>query len=129
MRRLRQIHCGAAWPPPVLVAIFVFVYVVFNAGIWLLGRTSTNLHEAISEMSEFPQFFAVMIGAAAALHVLCRLVRFHPALNLRYASWLALSPWTAARPLPIGPIHPVWQDAAVLAILAALARWQAHIDP
>jgi hypothetical protein len=80
-------------------------------------------------MPEVGSTLAMIIGSAAALHALCRLARFHPACNTAYASWLALSPWTAAKPLPLGPIHPVWQDAAVIAILAAFARWNAHINP
>jgi hypothetical protein len=31
--------------------------------------------------------------------------------------------------LPLAPIHPVWQDAAFLAILVVLARWVAHATP
>ena len=122
MKRLRQFHCNAAWPPPVRVSIFAFVFLVFVIGIWLIGCDVPNFSEA----ADNAPFFTAAIGAAAALHALCRLGLFHPVCNLRYSSWLALSPWTAAKPLPLGPIHPVWQDAAVL---AALARWPAHIDP
>jgi hypothetical protein len=55
--------------------------------------------------------------------------RFHPACNRAYAAWLKLTPWTAAKPLPLGPIHPVWQDAAVIGLLSAIAHWHAHTDP
>jgi hypothetical protein len=80
-------------------------------------------------MPETAYTFALIIGSAAVLHALYRLVRFHPACNSPYASWLALSPWTATKPLPLGPIYPVWQDAAVIAILGVLARWHTHINP
>src|SRR4029434_5072207 len=38
-------------------------------------------------------------------------------------------PWTAANPLPLGPVHLVWQDAAVLGVLAAVAKWHAQANP
>jgi hypothetical protein len=127
MKRLLQFHCAAAWPPFLLVAIFACVYVAFNIGIWFIWRDMT--YAANYRVSQDAQAFAIIIGAAASLHALCRLARFHPVCNFSYASWLALSPWTATKPLPLGPIHPVWQDIAVIAILVALARWHAHIDP
>jgi hypothetical protein len=71
----------------------------------------------------------MILGAAAVIYALYRLVRFHPACNRPYAAWLRLSPWTSARPLPLGPVHPAWQDAVVIGVLTAMAQWLAHADP
>src|ERR1035437_5391967 len=72
---------------------------------------------------------AVILGTASAFYALYRLWRFHPACNSRCAASLKTSPWTPHKPLPLGSVHPVWQDAVVLGVLAAFARWHAHVDP
>jgi hypothetical protein len=38
--------------------------------------------------------------------------------------WLRLTPWTHKKPLPLGPVHPVWQDVVVIGALTAIARWR-----
>ncbi|HZK80900.1 MAG TPA: hypothetical protein VFC46_07530 [Humisphaera sp.] len=50
-----------------------------------------------------------------------RALRFHPAINNPYRNWLMSTPWTAAMPLPLGPITLAWQDALLLALAAPLA--------
>jgi hypothetical protein len=44
-------------------------------------------------------------------------------------TWLRSSPWTATKPLPLGPVHVVWQDTVVLGVLAAVAKWHARANP
>jgi hypothetical protein len=70
-----------------------------------------------------------ILYVAAALYAVYRLVRFHPACNQAYAAWLKLTPWTAGKPLPLGPVHPVWQDTVVLAVLGVLAAWRGQAEP
>ena len=72
---------------------------------------------------------AGILGTAAGFYALYRLWRFHPACNLAYAAWLKTSPWTPHKPLPLGPVHPVWQDAVVLGVMTVFAQWYAHVDP
>jgi hypothetical protein len=130
MKPLRQFHCSAAWPPRWLAAMFFAVYLIFVLGIWLISRSLPPFQaQEVLHSEDNAPFFSIAIATAAVFHVVARFFRFHPACGPRYASWLALSPWTSAKPLPLGPLHPVWQDAAVLAVLAALAQWHAHVDP
>jgi hypothetical protein len=44
---------------------------------------------------------------------------FHPVENRAYGRWLKLSPWRHPDPLPLGPLHLVWQDALIVALLTA----------
>src|SRR5262249_55837152 len=81
------------------------------------------------DIPEFVGLRAVEFGAAALVYAVFRLLRFHPACNPAYSAWLEMSPWTAAKPLPVGPVHLVWQDAVVVGSLAALTHWHALGDP
>jgi hypothetical protein len=54
----------------------------------------------------------IPVGYAALRPVL-----FHPAFRPGYTDWLARTPWTPDSPLPFGPVHFVWQDVVVIALL------------
>jgi hypothetical protein len=49
-----------------------------------------------------------------------RVLAFHPLYRTSYRRWLELTPWTSDKPLPVGPIHVVPQDACVFAALLLL---------
>ncbi len=122
-------HSKAVWPPPMLVTLFVLIYLVLEGGMWFLEFHLPNGREVISDMPELAVLRAIILGAAGGCYALFRLGRFHPACQPGYAAWLKMSPWTSDRPLPLGPMHPVWQDFVVLGILTAVAKWYAHIWP
>ena len=46
-----------------------------------------------------------------------RVAAFHPVFRPKYRGWLEQTPWTSRKPLPLGPIHLVWQDVLVLGIV------------
>jgi len=50
-----------------------------------------------------------------------RVATSHPHYNNKYAAWLATSPWTYGKPLPLGPIRLVWEDLLVVAFLVIAA--------
>ena len=125
MNRRLPFHSNAVWPPALLVSVFAVFYGIIAAGLWLIRRTTPG----IEDTPEIIMIRDVILSAAAGLYALFRLWRFHPACNYAYRNWLKLSPWTAAKPLPLGPVHPVWQDAAVIGLLTAIAHWHAHADP
>jgi hypothetical protein len=50
-----------------------------------------------------------------------RVVRFHPAFQTDYRDWLRQTPWRVGRPLPLGPVHLVPQDAVILGGMVGLA--------
>jgi hypothetical protein len=60
---------------------------------------------------------AVALGAAA--YGVYRVLAFHPLFRPGYASWLAVTPWTSRKPLPVGPIHLVVQDLVLIALMMA----------
>jgi len=129
MKQRLPFHSNAVWPPLGIVAVFAMAYGMLDAGLWIIERAASNLKGEISSMPEIMNIRSVILGMAAGFYALYRLWRFHPACNLGYAAWLKSSPWTSAKPLPLGPVHLVWQDAVVIGVLACLARWHAHIGP
>jgi hypothetical protein len=51
-----------------------------------------------------------------------RIFTFHPAADADYRRWLELTPWTAEKPLPGGPLQLVPQDLLVVCVLTLLFR-------
>ena len=129
MRRWFSFHSNAVWPPPLLVGLFVILYGSVAACLWLIELAAPNMGNAMSDSEEILNMRTTILASAAGVYALYRLWRFHPACNQPYAAWLKLSPWTADKPLPLGPIHLVWQDALVVGALTALATWHARVNP
>ncbi len=130
MKRRFPFHSNTVWPPPVLIGLFIVIYILVSGCFWLVGRSVDDdiHHESMSNMPEVIGVRTFILGLAAAIYALFRLTRFHPAINRAYAGWLKLTPWTPGRPLPAGPVHLVWQDAAVVAVLTAVGLWN-HVNP
>jgi len=129
MKRRLPFHTNAVWPPLGWVVVFGLTYAMLDGGLWIIERSAPSLNGQLSGMPEITNIRAGILGVAAAFYALYRLWRFHPACNSGYAAWLKSSPWTPHQPLPLGPVHPIWQDAVVLGVLTALARWHARVAP
>jgi hypothetical protein len=94
------------------------------AGLWLLGWLPVGLLAglfwfAAGELppADVARPLIVTGGSVTVLYAALRAFQFHPAFRPGYANWLARAPWTPDRPLPFGPVHLVWQDAFVIAVL------------
>ena len=71
---------------------------------------------------------AVLI-AGLVLYGAFRAFAFHPAFRPGYRAWLETTPWTWRKPLPVGPVRPVWEDAAIISALAAPAWYFGEMNP
>lgn len=129
MKRPFPFHSNLVWPPPLLVGLFVLFYGIVTAGVWFLDFTFAQQGVRIFDTEDMVSVRKAILIGAAAIYALYRLWRFHPGLNQSYAAWLKASPWTSDRPLPCGPIHPVWQDAVPIGVLTAIALYHAHVNP
>jgi hypothetical protein len=129
MKRALPFHSNAVWPPVWVVVSFIVVYGLFNAVVWLIAAASRIAQADISDMKEMVAWRNGLLAIAAGGYALYRLGRFHPVCNRGYRAWLTLTPWTADKPLPLGPVHLVWQDAIVVGALTAIAGWHAHVNP
>jgi hypothetical protein len=127
MKKSIPFHSNLVWPPIWAVVVLAFGYGTIEAATWLIQYRYSGSRP--SDFEEIRHIRAAVLVGASVLYAIYRIWRFHPAFSPAYAAWLMLSPWTAEKPLPLGPIHPVWQDGIVLAALAGLARWRADIEP
>ena len=124
MKRSIPFHSNAVWPPPLLLGLFVILYGMIAVCLWLIELAVPSTGQTMSDMGEILNMRRGILLSAAGVYAVYRLWRFHPACNQAYAAWLKLSPWTAAKPFPMGPVNLVWQDAAVIGALTALAAGQ-----
>ena len=129
MKRALPFHSNAVWPPLWVVVTFIVVYSLFSATVWLIAVTSGYAQKDFSDLQEMVAWRYGILGMATGSYAVYRLARFHPFCNRGYRAWLTLTPWTAEKPLPLGPVHLVWQDAIVIGALTAIAGWHAHVNP
>jgi len=129
MKRPLPFHSNAVWPPAFPASCFLFLYGFLALSFWVIEALTPQADGSFSSREEFTNVWSSVLILAAGTYAVFRIWRFHPACNHAYAAWLKLSPWTAERPLPLGPVHPVWQDAVVAGVFAFLAFAHAHINP
>jgi hypothetical protein len=89
-------------------------------GDWLLHPVgnASQMHTILS-MVCLPRDLVVAAGMLA--YGIYRIMAFHPLYSPDYGKWLQQVPWTSRRPLPLGPLHPAWQDALMVLLGLALA--------
>jgi hypothetical protein len=111
------------WPPAVWLALAL----VLQFGVWTVAALSLGDGQIIWSrvVEDFSGIAPLVFLPAACAYGVYRIWAFHPVLRPGYRAWLTSTPWTAARPLPLGPVHLVPQDVLLLAITFALA-WPAH---
>jgi hypothetical protein len=96
-------------PDPVLVVFGVFYALagMFDGFAWLWGNLNVRIN---------PLYYQVPYGGVL-MYGAYRVFLFHPAYLPNYRSWLELTPWTRRMPLPGGPVHIVWEDAVIVAMV------------
>jgi len=110
---------------PSLLWVVTLAVLYVCAALWvpcLEWYYGVQLDEVRGQMS-----WPVLMGGTIA-YAFWRAIGFHPLFRPAYATWLAASPWTSRKPLPLGPIHLVLQDVLLLGAVAFLAwlngnRW------
>ncbi len=121
-RALRQ-----ALPPLGMVQYVVIITAGFYVGEWLIMATTTAYFGAWPEEWGQPRAYNMVIPLALFFQGCWRAAVINPALDKEYRDWLRSTPWTAARLLPLGPVHLVWQDALIVG--GASALWTLEGDP
>ncbi len=89
---------------------------------WKYPTVSQTLTELLAEhLAHGTLVGQRLIFLAAGLFGVYRGVIFHPYFRPDYREWLERTPWTWSMPLPLGPVHLVWEDAIVPVLLGLLA--------
>ena len=99
-------------PPWWAISSFLLIYLIAESlclyvGWWL---------DLPGDAKQFVETRWVVVGTGAVVFAMFR-VGFHPVHRPEYRAWLACTPWTAAKPLPLGPVHLIPQDGVILALL------------
>ena len=63
----------------------------------------------------------LLVYLSAIYYAVIRAYRFNPFYDTGYATWLRATPWTTQQPLPVLPLHPVWQDGIVMLLFVGVA--------
>lgn len=96
------------------LATFAVVYGL-AAGVALYDEHSIRL------LPETRKVTRAILGVASVVYALWRGTAFHPLSQPGYLAWLAATPWTSRKPLPLGPIHLVAQDVVIAGSVVLLA--------
>ena len=97
----------------VAVAIEMLIECCYLVVAWQFGV----LDEEVFRSLRFNWLLTCSVG-----YGVYRIVTFHPAADARYRHWLELTPWTADKPLPAGPLQLVPQDLVVIGALILMYR-------
>jgi hypothetical protein len=117
MRRFRMLL-----PPDwVLVFFGLSCFLALLPGI-LVGR---RVGAVPPDAARPPQ---LVIGASLLLYGVYRVISFHPAYRKNYRQWLERTPWQWPRPLPVGPVQIVWEDAVIVGGLGCVVAAVAHFS-
>jgi hypothetical protein len=111
IRWLRGLLPGLGVP----IAFAVLCGGAFAATLLLEWRMGARLPELRIRVSR-PLLLFATFGYAA-----WRVLAFHPYYHASYRSWLAATPWTSQKPLPLGPIHLDPRDVLVVGVITMLA--------
>jgi hypothetical protein len=97
------------------LVVALTVFLLFEAlQRYLERRWPIGIHAAFRPSAVILFIFAVQYGIS-------RVTALHPVFQAGYLAWLNTTPWTSRKPLPLGPVHLVWEDALILGPLALLS--------
>lgn len=76
-----------------------------------------------------PGAYNMLLLMGLACVSMWRASAFNPALDSRYRTWLRSTPWTAGKPLPMGPVHLMWQDALLVGLVGLAWTMPPDVTP
>jgi hypothetical protein len=126
MNRWPRLPLIPFWTVPAFIVTYVFVesLVPIMVTVSLLrypDMTPTVLELLWEDALTGSEVGMGAICLAAAAYGLYRVWGYHPYLRPDYKEWLERTPWVQPLPLPLGPLHLVWEDAIVMVLLGLLS--------
>jgi hypothetical protein len=103
------------WPSCTALTVVLTLHTAVVCAILLLSSSRQDAD------ATFAGTGPIVLLLAAAAFGMRRIRTFHPALQPEYRFWLWMTPWTPAKALPLGPVHLVGADVALLATGVAAA--------
>lgn len=110
-----------SWPPLGWIAGFFVLYAAMFAILqWLEWRVAGPLLDDAGRPL-LRQICGGMLLIGAVAFACWRALAYHPVSSHAYRQWLAATPWTSKKPLPLGPVHLVPQDLLLMGIVTFIA--------
>lgn len=116
MIRWMRIVLPPGWTIGAILGLYATVEGLRAAIGWALRRCAAE--PIMPPKLEKAGIMVVFIGVAC--YGVYRATAFNPVFRPGYRRWLEQTPWAWEKPLPLGPLHLVWQDTIVLAVLYGL---------
>jgi len=108
-----------------LIIIPAVLYFLWEGLAWQLAW-ATDSDEWIERLHWPRDIFAVVAAVAVGAS---RATLLNPVFIPEYRTSLLLTPWTAEKPLPAGPLIIGWVDGLLVAVLIAVVAYRPNIDP
>ncbi len=103
------------------VSSLVLVVLLYCGVLALAQFLEWRFGKRVADEMRVPWCRAILVFSIVS-YALGRGFSFHPLFRPAYQSWLAATPWTSQKPLPLGPIHLVLQDVVLIGS-AVLLVW------
>ena len=113
------------WPPAWVLVTIVACWLICEAVYLLVAWQLPGGLEVVQVHS--PRDLLIILAAAVCGTI--RAATTHPVANRDYYNWLLRTPWERGQPLPLGPVHLVWQDLLLVAGLTLLTLFQPAHSP
>jgi hypothetical protein len=104
------------YPPWWAVMFALLFYAVLELIYW----TTRGFGVPIDDLTECLRVRDGIMLIATGGYALFRVGMFHPLFRPGYRRWLEQTPWTVEKPLPLGPLYIVAQDALMLVMIRLL---------
>ena len=114
-------------PPSTYVVLYAACYLA--ATIPLIVAAAGGVGAVAAVKTTIPNPAIAVHVAGMLIYGVYRATAFHPFFRSGYRRWLETTPWSWDKPLPVGPAHPVVEDALIVAA-AGFPLWLAgHVHP
>ncbi len=103
--------------PPLRLYFAIFIGLLFagtNAAERLIPWVDAKLDD------DFAKARFLILCILSAVYGIYRVIAAHPFYRPPYRRWLAQTPWSLGKPLPLGSVLLNWQDFAVVGVFVAL---------
>ena len=104
--------------PPLWAVLIVLLFFAATEGLFWWTRLAFGV--SIDSVVGVLQIRDSLILMSASGYAAFRVCAFHPIFRPKYRAWLELMPWTADKPLPLGPVTLVVQDLVMLVLMRAI---------
>lgn len=112
-------------PPTSFCLAYALIYLALNSPVYIWNVNNRFMPPPPNITG--PRRFALVLGLLA--YGLYRATAFHPYFRNNYRRWLESTPWTWRKPLPVGPVRVVWEDAIIVATMSAPAWYFEDFSP